>query len=315
MSVGGQSGPWTTAAARRGRRLRRLATLGCVAGAAVVLGAVLTGALAGTASAPGGEVLGLAAEATATPATAAVPAPDPPVTGPQPRRGLIDTGRSLVPEARFAEPPAPLPPARLSGYRWPLAGGRVSGTFGPSWLATRIVDGEHFHDGLDLASFCGDRVLAAHDGVVLAAGRRFDAYMGWRGDLGRYVEWLDAGPRWSWLPITVVIDDGNGYRSIYAHLSRTTVKPGQRVKAGRIIGMEGATGRASGCHLHYGLFSPYEPTVFEVDPDVAKRMRLPAAQTARIDPLLVLPLRPSREDGVAPSVAAPARPREAALAD
>ena len=52
------------------------------------------------------------------------------------------------------------------------------------------------------------------------------------------------------------------------------------------------TGRASGCHLHYGLFSPLETATFAMDPKVAKRMKLPAAEIARIDPLLVLPHRP-----------------------
>lgn len=307
-------GPWLTTAGRRARRRSRLLGLAAFATTAVLLGAGLAAALAGEATAPGGAVLGLTVKATATP-SAPVPALAPAPSGRPARSGSIVTDRYVIQESRFGEPPAPLPPERLGGYRWPLAGGWVSGEFGPSRLATRIVDGERFHDGLDLASFCGDRVLAAHDGVVLAAGRRFDAYMGWRGDLSRYVEWLDDGSRWSWLPITVVIDDGNGYRSIYAHLSRTTVKPGQRVAAGRIIGYEGATGRASGCHLHYGLFSPYEASVFEVDPDVAKRMRLPAAQAARIDPLLVLPARPSRQAVATPSVDVPTRPPGAALSD
>ena len=52
--------------------------------------------------------------------------------------------------------------------------------------------GEHFHDGIDLATFCGDRIVAAHDGVVLAAGRHFDEEIGWIGDLGPYLRRLDA---------------------------------------------------------------------------------------------------------------------------
>ncbi len=310
----GRGEPWLTEDGRRARRARRLLTVTVLGLAAVVLGTALAAGLAGTATAPSGDVLGLSSQATVAPAAIDLPEAPHPAARPA-RSGLMTTDRYRVPEQRFAEDPIPLRPTQLTGYQWPLRGGWVSGDFGQSWLATRIVDGERFHDGLDLASFCGDQVLAAHDGVVLAAGRRFDQYMGWRGDLTKYIAWLEAGPRWSWLPITVVIDDGNGYRSIYAHLSRTTVKPGQRVKAGRIIGYEGATGRARGCHLHYGLFSPYEPTTFGVDPDVVKRMRVPAAQTARIDPLIVLPARPTRGSTADAPPAAPAPDRRTPLAD
>ena len=123
---------------------------------------------------------------------------------------------------------------------------------------SRIVDGEPFHDGVDMATFCGDRVVAAHDGVVLAAGRHYDSQMGWVGDLGPYFARLDAKSLWTTLPIVVVIDDGNGYRSMYAHFGKIVVKRGDTVHAGQLLGYEGRTGHASGCHLHYGLFSPLE---------------------------------------------------------
>jgi murein DD-endopeptidase MepM/ murein hydrolase activator NlpD len=96
------------------------------------------------------------------------------------------------------------------------------------------------------------------------------------------------------LPIVVVIDDGNGYRSMYAHFEEVAVKPGQRIRAGQFLGYEGRTGNASGCHLHYGLFSPFERTEIAIEPGVAKRMRLPRAEIGRVDPLLVLPPRPKQ---------------------
>ena len=188
----------------------------------------------------------------------------------------------------------------LSGYRWPLARGRITLPFGPSPWGSRVVDGVAFHDGLDLATSCGDRVVAAHDGTVLAAGRRYDDAMGWVGDLTPYYRRLDAKQLWSTLPIVVIVDDGNGYRSIYAHFSRVVVKQGQTVRAGALLGHEGATGRASGCHLHYGLFSPFERAEFAIAPAVVERMRVPAAQIARVDPLLVLPARPLRPPKAAP---------------
>ena len=64
------------------------------------------------------------------------------------------------------------------------------------------------------------------------------------------------------------------------------------MEAGQLLGYEGMTGRASGCHLHYGLFSPLETATFGIDEDVAKRMRLPLKEIARIDPMLVLPEQP-----------------------
>jgi murein DD-endopeptidase MepM/ murein hydrolase activator NlpD len=152
-----------------------------------------------------------------------------------------------------------------------------------------MVDGEPFHDGIDLATFCGDRITAAHAGVVLAAGRRFDEFLGWLGDLAPYNDRLEAEHLRSTLPIVVVIDDGNGYRSMYAHFRRVIVRAGDVVEGGDLLGYEGATGRASGCHLHYGLFSPEEVATFGLDPEAAAHMLLPPELVARIDPLRVLP--------------------------
>jgi murein DD-endopeptidase MepM/ murein hydrolase activator NlpD len=180
-------------------------------------------------------------------------------------------------------------PAELTGYVWPLKRGRITLPFKDIPGGTRIRDGKLMHDGLDMATFCGDRVNAAHDGVVLAAGRHFDEFVGWIGDLGPYYRILDRKQLWDDLPLVVVIDDGNGYRSIYAHFSKVSVRAGDVVKAGQRIGFEGATGHASGCHVHYGLFSPLETDTFGVRKDILKRLRLPKLEIARIDPLLVLP--------------------------
>jgi murein DD-endopeptidase MepM/ murein hydrolase activator NlpD len=207
--------------------------------------------------------------------------------GPGPSPATRDDGRELSRVRALVAPP----PSRLTGYRWPLPHARVTLPFGPSPWGSRIVEGRPFHDGVDLATFCGDRVVAAHDGVVLAASRHYDTQMGWVGDLQPYLRRLDKKKLWGTLPIVVVIDDGNGYRSIYAHFGKVTVKRGDRVKAGKLIGYEGMTGRASGCHLHYGLFSPVESRRFAIEADVAKRMKLPRYEVARIDPLIVLPAR------------------------
>ncbi len=198
-------------------------------------------------------------------------------------------------------PPTPMPPARLRGYVWPLAGTdkkplTITLPFGPFKWGELLVDGKLFHDGLDIATDCWDKVRAAHDGVVLTAGRDYVDFMGWQGDLTAYKKKFSL-PSWkATLPIVIVIDDGNGYRSIYAHEWTVAVKAGDRVKAGQIIGTEGASGLASGCHVHYGLYSPAEKEVWQNLPNYVKSMRLPAYITARVNPLLVLPFRPEIEE-------------------
>lgn len=258
-----------------GRRLGVLVAIG-VSGAA---GLGLVSSLSDGPLTPVGDVQG----AIVSPGPSEAASPDPPATTPR---------RTADPVLTATPSPTPAPPSTLTGYQWPLPRGRVTLPFGPSPWGTRIVHGETFHDGVDFATFCGDRIVAAHSGTVLAAGRRYDQMMGWIGDLEPYLARLEKKGLFQTLPIVVVIDDGNGYRSVYAHFGKIKVKRGQVVKAGQTLGWEGATGRASGCHLHYGLFSPLETATFGLDPDVARRMRLPDRQIARIDPMLVLPERP-----------------------
>lgn len=281
-------------------RLRRLRIPLVAAAAALGLAAALP--LAG----PRPPVPELVGERVAD---AAIPSPAPT----QQPAAYVDPGPDDRRSVRDAPRPAPL--ATLTGYQWPLPRGRLTLPFGPSPWGSRIVAGEKLHDGVDLATFCGDRIVAAHDGTVLAAGRRFDRWLGWQGDLGPYTRRLDRKQAWSTLPIVVVIDDGNGYRSVYAHFSKVVVKRGQQVEAGQLIGYEGATGRASGCHLHYGLFSPLERATFGIEPVVVRRMKVPDRQTARVDPVLVLPSRvePGASPPPAPIPAAPPpAPRHAA---
>jgi murein DD-endopeptidase MepM/ murein hydrolase activator NlpD len=268
-----------------GRRRRRIGAV-LLAGVIAAIGGAITTSLSSGPLTPVGAVQG-AVESTPPPSVRPPAAGSVPTASPR-------TAPVAIPTATPA-PTAP-PPASLTGYRWPLPRGRLTLPFGPSPWGSRIVDGERFHDGVDFATFCGDRIAAAHAGTVLAAGRRYDKYMGWVGDLQPYLDRLEKKHLWSTLPIIVVIDDGNGYRSIYAHFGKVVVKKGATVKAGQLLGYEGRTGRASGCHLHYGLFSPAEVATFGIDPAVVKRMKVPARQIARIDPMLVLGERPAVPD-------------------
>ena len=126
-----------------------------------------------------------------------------------------------APTASPARRRSPRSPARPS--RHPRCGCRsrraVGDRYGPR--------GAGFHAGLDFPAPAGTRVTAAAPGRV--------AFAGW-----------DDG--WG---LTVTLDHGNGLRTRYAHLSRASVAPGTSVAAGTTIGRVGATGFATGPHLHF----------------------------------------------------------------
>ena len=251
----------------------------------------------GPATAIGLEPTPATAREEVAPAAPAVAAPAGPFT--DPRRTYL---AGPIEQAVVVAPAGPPPVASLTGYQWPIAHPRITLPFGPTPWGTFVVDGQRFHDGIDIATFCGDRVLAAHDGTVIAAGRHFDTLMGWVGHLDRYFARLDAGHLWWELPMVVVVDDGNGYRSIYAHFGQVKVQRGDTVHAGQLLGFEGATGHATGCHLHYGLFSPAETRTYTLNKDTARRMKLPRHELARVNPLRVFPARPGHTpDGNHPS--------------
>jgi murein DD-endopeptidase MepM/ murein hydrolase activator NlpD len=121
--------------------------------------------------------------------------------------------------------------------------GRISGLFG----AQRIYNGTpaSYHNGMDIAAPMGRDFVAPADGVVtLAANDAFTL----EGHL-------------------LMIDHGMGLNSTFLHASELLVKEGDRVRQGQVIGRVGATGRASGPHLHWGM----------------------KWNSARIDPKLLLP--------------------------
>lgn len=105
--------------------------------------------------------------------------------------------------------------------------GRLSDGFGAR--VHPLHGTKKFHEGLDLAPGKGARVFAAQDGQVLFAGER--------GDYGKLI----------------ILDHGGGLTSRYAHLSEITVRGGDIVQKGQVIGRVGATGGATGPHLHFEI--------------------------------------------------------------
>jgi len=130
-----------------------------------------------------------------------------------------------------------------AGFARPLQG-RISGEYGSQRVLNGVPRSPHM--GLDIAARTGTPVLAPAAGTVSFAAS--DLY-------------LTGG--------TLLIDHGHGLSSSYLHLSAVEVETGERVERGQRIGAVGATGRASGPHLHWGV------NWFEVRLDPAL---LPAAQ-------------------------------------
>jgi murein DD-endopeptidase MepM/ murein hydrolase activator NlpD len=133
----------------------------------------------------------------------------------------------------------------------PVDGG-IASAFG--W---RVDPWPEFHQGVDLEADYGTPVHAAADGVVVSTG--------WEGGFGNKVD----------------VDHGNGYHTWYAHLSRFAVEPDERVRRGEVIAYVGATGDATGPHLHYQLMragEPINPVPFLNGIPAAVLATLPTAQ-------------------------------------
>ncbi len=112
------------------------------------------------------------------------------------------------------------------GFRWPLPiAGRVTTEFG----ATQNVNGviQSGHKGMDIAAPGGTPIYAAHDGTISS-----------------------TTGHWSYGNV-VMVDNGDGVTTLYAHMSSIAVGVGQSVKQGDVIGYVGSTGNSTGNHLHF----------------------------------------------------------------
>ena len=124
---------------------------------------------------------------------------------------------------------AGLTPERLwnAGFLIPVEG-TVTGAFG----SKRILNGQprNQHSGEDIAAPLGAPVKAANDGIVRMVDDQF--FSG----------------------VSVILDHGLGLFTMYFHLDSATVKDGERVKRGDVIGTVGQSGRATGPHLHWAAW-------------------------------------------------------------
>lgn len=104
-----------------------------------------------------------------------------------------------------------------STFAWPVSGARITSSYGHRWGRS--------HQGIDMVG--GSSIKAAASGKVVFAGRQ-NGY----GNV-------------------VIVDHGNGYRTLYGHMSKISVRSGQSVGQGSKLGVMGNTGRSTGRHLHF----------------------------------------------------------------
>jgi murein DD-endopeptidase MepM/ murein hydrolase activator NlpD len=127
---------------------------------------------------------------------------------------------------------------------WPLPKGRIISYFG----APR---GDHDHKGIDIRGKRGEKVFAARRGRVAYSGSGMRGY-------GQ----------------VVIVDHGDGYRSLYAHNSKLLVRVNQRVDRGQPIALVGRSGNASGDHCHFEIRRndrPVDPLLYLLPPLEARR--------------------------------------------
>ena len=165
--------------------------------------------------------------AHASPAERMVPLQQPapavvPVVGSAARTNVAGRGRTV--RVRFDRLPAlsSVDP-KVLGFQWPVAGSHeIISPFGPR-------DGG-FHHGADIGCGIGQPLYASRAGRVIGVG--------------------DAGPVYG---LVVMIDHGSGYQTLYAHLSKLEAQPGQSIRTREEIGRCGATGNATGPHVHFEI--------------------------------------------------------------
>jgi murein DD-endopeptidase MepM/ murein hydrolase activator NlpD len=167
---------------------------------------------------------------------------------------------------KFILNPNTLPKAGTVALSWPLDNVYITSLFGPRW--------GRIHLGLDFRASVGTSVKSTASGEVVGVGDTDEACP--RASFGKWI----------------LIKHNNGLSTVYGHLSAISVKKGQKVSSGDIIGLSGNTGSSTGPHLHLGVFASAGVKVDKVPSKVCSEkvfVQPVAAQNAYLNPSLYLP--------------------------
>ena len=124
---------------------------------------------------------------------------------------------------------------------WPSYTHYLTSRFGPRYLS--LYGYVRSHNGVDIGASYGSAIWSAAGGTVVSAG--------WNGGYGK----------------CVIVNHGNGYTTVYGHMSRIAVSAGQSVSMGSVLGYVGSTGNSTGPHLHFEIrasatTTPINPMAF-----------------------------------------------------
>ena len=139
---------------------------------------------------------------------------------------IADMEKEYTEQKKKEEEAARVP--NSGGWVRPCAYTVLTSAYG--WRIHPITGSESFHNGVDLANVSGTPIYAAKSGTVTVTT--------YNSVYGYYVQ----------------INHGDGFSSLYAHLTHYIVSPGQTVSAGQIIGYMGSTGWSTGPHLHFTIY-------------------------------------------------------------
>lgn len=127
-------------------------------------------------------------------------------------------------------------------FDWPIDEARLTRGYSADPVPHPKKRKKRSHWGVDLAAQKGTPIYSSHPGIVVYSGKDFKGY-------GKMV----------------LLEGENGWATIYAHLDKITVREGQKLRQGDLLGLMGRTGRVTGVHLHFEIRQnkdAYDPLLF-----------------------------------------------------